>query len=113
MRAIQIQRLGMLPCLSQRYTSISILASPRVQAHTVVSRPSLFGSRCLWSLSRFGRSLEQLAFGKKLRDLTEPKLDDGETHPIVEPIEVVVYPEQLELESVTSFWVSYVLSANG
>jgi hypothetical protein len=111
MRASQIQRMGL--ALAQRHTALGFATTPRMEANINKTQLGLLGHRYIWSLSRFGKSLEQLAFGKKLRDLSRPKVDDGETHPIVEPIEVVVYPEQTDLGSVTSFWVSYVLSANG
>jgi hypothetical protein len=110
MKLPQIQRMttpGL--ALAHRHTALSFLAPLRSQADTVVPQTSLFGRRYIWSLSRFGKSLEQLAFGKKLRDLSEPEVDDGAVQPIVEPLQLVVYPEQPELESITSFWVSHAL----
>jgi len=80
------------------------LASPRIQADTVIC--SLFGYRCFSSLSRYGMSLDQLAFAKKLRALSLPEVKDGETPPIVEPLRPIVFPEQPEMELTRLLWVS-------
>jgi hypothetical protein len=93
--------------LSQRYTALSILASPRGQAGIVDSRPSLLESRRLSSLSRFGKSLDQLAFAKKLRALSLPEVKDGEVQPIIEPLRPIVFPEQPDMELTRVLWVSH------
>jgi hypothetical protein len=108
MRVLQSQQLTMsgLP-LTQRYAVLSILASPRIQAGNVDSRPSRFGYRCLSSLSRYGKSLDQLAFAKKFRALSLPEVKDGEVQPVIEPLRPIVFPDQPEMELTRVLWVSH------
>jgi hypothetical protein len=73
----------------------------------VDSRTSLFESRRLSSLSRFGKSLDQLAFAQKLRALSLSKVKDGEVQPVIEPLRPTVFPDQPEMELTRVLWVSH------
>jgi hypothetical protein len=107
MKLAQIQRMATPGlALTQRSAVLSFLASPRIQADTVISRPSLLDYRYLSSLSRYGKSLEQLAFARKLRTLSLPEVKDGVVETVVEPLRPVVFPEQPEMEFTRVLWVS-------
>ena len=43
----------------------------------------------------------------KQRAASNSNVDDGVTHPVVEPLKPVVWPEHLELEKSVNVWVSW------
>jgi len=96
-----------IPGLSRHYI-LGVATSSSLRPSNAITQSPVTGSRSLWSGVRsFGKTLQEMADMFKQRAASNSNVDDGVTHPFVEPLKPVVWPEHPELEKSVNVWVSW------